>query len=160
LRSSSRIFSVIGIGWRRFSQKAPGEPCRRVRIAEVYAPVEFYRVTLQHHRVDIMICDIIAAYMDAKQGRTRLIEEQKQRRALAERLRGHEADAERDRTALTILEGELEDIDHALGRIEDGSYGTCEECGKAIGDDRLEAKPWARFCIVHQLELEKAGARR
>jgi RNA polymerase-binding transcription factor DksA len=121
--------------------------------------------------------------MDAKQGRTRLLEEQKQRRALAERLRGHEADAvepsarskldqppgesgsetierERDLTALTILEGELEDIDHALGRIEDGSYGTCEECGKAIGDDRLEAKPWARFCIVHQLELEKAGARR
>jgi DnaK suppressor protein len=121
--------------------------------------------------------------MDAKQGRTRLIEERKQRRALAERLRGHEADAvdqserskldehrgelgseivdrERDRTALTILEGELEDIDHALRRIEDGSYGTCEECGKAIGDDRLEAKPWARFCIVHQLELENAGARR
>lgn len=119
--------------------------------------------------------------MDAKLARTRLIEEEKQRRALAERLRSHERDAVeqselsrvdqhpgelgsetyergRDLTALTILEGELEDIHHALRRVEDRSYGTCEECGKPIGDDRLEAKPWARFCIVHQLELEKARA--
>lgn len=121
--------------------------------------------------------------MDVKQARERLVSERQHRQALADKLRGHEGDVveqgelskvdqhqaelgtetferERDLTALGILEGELEDIQHALRRIEDGSYGTCEECGTRIGDDRLEAKPWARFCIVHQLEAEKAVSRR
>ena len=39
---------------------------------------------------------------------------------------------------------------HALKRIDEGSYGTCEACGKAIGDDRLEALPAARFCLDDQ----------
>ena len=41
----------------------------------------------------------------------------------------------------------LADIDHALERIEAGSYGTCEVCGKPIGEERLTALPWARLCI-------------
>jgi RNA polymerase-binding protein DksA len=41
----------------------------------------------------------------------------------------------------------LGEIDAALKRIEDGTYGTCEGCGKPIGEDRLEAIPWTRFCI-------------
>ena len=36
----------------------------------------------------------------------------------------------------------------------------CEACGKPIGDERLEANPWARFCIVHQAEMERALSRR
>ena len=52
------------------------------------------------------------------------------------------------------FEGELEDIDAALGRIDDGSYGTCETCGKQIPKDRLEAKPAARFCIEDQERAE------
>jgi RNA polymerase-binding protein DksA len=38
-------------------------------------------------------------------------------------------------------------IDAALGRIESGSYGRCEECGKEIEEERLEAIPWATLCI-------------
>lgn len=41
----------------------------------------------------------------------------------------------------------LMEIDAALKRIEDGSYGTCRVCGKDIGAERLEAHPWASLCI-------------
>jgi RNA polymerase-binding protein DksA len=38
-------------------------------------------------------------------------------------------------------------IDAALGRIDDGTYGRCERCGKEIEEERLEALPWATLCI-------------
>jgi len=47
------------------------------------------------------------------------------------------------------LRRELDDIEHALARMDDGSYGTCEVCGKAISDARLEMLPATRFCIDH-----------
>ncbi|MEW6271091.1 MAG: TraR/DksA C4-type zinc finger protein [Thermodesulfobacteriota bacterium] len=46
-------------------------------------------------------------------------------------------------TMRTLQEHE---IDGALQRIEDGSYGTCEECGRPIEVERLEAVPWTRLC--------------
>ena len=42
---------------------------------------------------------------------------------------------------------QLHQIEKALGRIEDGTYGTCEICGKEIPLDRLEAVPWTTLCI-------------
>jgi RNA polymerase-binding transcription factor DksA len=44
----------------------------------------------------------------------------------------------------------LVEIDAALQRIEDGTYGSCEVCGKPIGAERLAAIPWARLCIDDQ----------
>jgi RNA polymerase-binding protein DksA len=41
----------------------------------------------------------------------------------------------------------LSEIDAALQRIEDGTYGKCRMCGKEIGTERLEAYPWASLCI-------------
>jgi RNA polymerase-binding protein DksA len=41
----------------------------------------------------------------------------------------------------------LNEIDAALKRIDDGTYGKCTECGKEIGLERLEARPWAALCI-------------
>jgi RNA polymerase-binding protein DksA len=38
-------------------------------------------------------------------------------------------------------------IDAALRRIDDGTYGICENCGQPIGEERLEAMPWATLCI-------------
>jgi DnaK suppressor protein len=38
-------------------------------------------------------------------------------------------------------------IDSALARIEDGTYGTCVNCGAQIAPERLEAMPWATLCI-------------
>ena len=45
------------------------------------------------------------------------------------------------------------DVKAALARIEDGSFGTCEVCGKPIGAARLAAIPWARLCIDDQRRL-------
>ena len=42
---------------------------------------------------------------------------------------------------------QLENINHALKRIEQGTYGTCEKCGKRITLARLKAVPFARFCL-------------
>lgn len=47
----------------------------------------------------------------------------------------------------------LEEIDAALLRIEEGSYGVCEACGEPIGAERLSAIPWARLCIDDQRRL-------
>lgn len=47
----------------------------------------------------------------------------------------------------------LDEVDAALQRIEDGTYGVCEICGKPIGAERLTAIPWARFCIDDQRRL-------
>jgi DnaK suppressor protein len=56
-----------------------------------------------------------------------------------------------DREVDYTLEGHseqvLRDIDAALGRIEAGTYGTCERCGKPIGEERLDAMPYATLCI-------------
>ena len=39
-------------------------------------------------------------------------------------------------------------VDAALRRVDDGSYGRCETCGRPIGDARLEARPEATTCIA------------
>ncbi len=52
-----------------------------------------------------------------------------------------EAGAARAREALS-------DIEHALERLDAGTYGTCEECGIAIPFERLEAIPATRFCVA------------
>lgn len=42
---------------------------------------------------------------------------------------------------------EIQEIDDALERIDDGSFGHCEECDGRIARDRLEAIPYARLCL-------------
>ncbi|MGZ4464113.1 MAG: TraR/DksA family transcriptional regulator [Nocardioides sp.] len=42
----------------------------------------------------------------------------------------------------------LADVEAALSRLDDGTYGTCERCGGPIGEGRLEARPVARTCIA------------
>jgi RNA polymerase-binding protein DksA len=41
----------------------------------------------------------------------------------------------------------IEKVDASLERMDDGTYGLCERCGKPIGKPRLEALPWAALCI-------------
>ena len=45
------------------------------------------------------------------------------------------------------LSENLAEVDRALAKMDDGTYGRCERCGKEIGDARLEAMPATRFCI-------------
>jgi RNA polymerase-binding transcription factor DksA len=62
---------------------------------------------------------------------------------------------EKDLSILEQVEAELADVEHALRRLDDGTYGTCEVCGKVIPDERLEAIPTARLCLEHQAEAER-----
>jgi RNA polymerase-binding transcription factor DksA len=121
--------------------------------------------------------------MDRARVKQRLNDERARRLALAQRLRREESDPvesselskvdqhpaelgsetferELELTTLTIVEGELKDIDDALRRLDDGTYGICEECGKPIDEARLEAVPWARYCVVDQARVEQALSRR
>jgi RNA polymerase-binding transcription factor DksA len=74
----------------------------------------------------------------------------------------HQADAGSDAYdrdfALSMLskeQGSLYEIDAALKRINDGSYGMCDICEKPIRHDRLEALPFTRYTVECQAELEK-----
>jgi DnaK suppressor protein len=49
----------------------------------------------------------------------------------------------------------LRDVVSALQKIDDGSFGACERCGEAISDKRLDALPFARYCIDCQRLVEE-----
>jgi RNA polymerase-binding protein DksA len=50
----------------------------------------------------------------------------------------------------------LVQIEHALERIDEGTYGLCERCGKPIGRERLLARPSATLCIDDQRLADRA----
>lgn len=56
---------------------------------------------------------------------------------------------------LEQIESELTDVERAMRKLDDGSYGTCEACGKAIESARLEAVPTARYCMEDQARAER-----
>jgi len=63
---------------------------------------------------------------------------------------------------LGLLENEralLKEIDEALERIDNGTYGICQGTGKPIGLARLRAKPWAKYCIEYARMVEKGLVR-
>jgi len=69
------------------------------------------------------------------------------------------ASSERERE-LTLSLGDrdrekLSEIDEALERINDNTYGMCEECGEPIAEDRLRALPFTRVCVECQSKNEK-----
>jgi len=49
----------------------------------------------------------------------------------------------------------LQEVDESLDRIENGTYGICEECGESIGLKRLEVRPVAKYCVPCKTKLEK-----
>jgi RNA polymerase-binding transcription factor DksA len=61
---------------------------------------------------------------------------------------------EKDLSILERVEAELNDVEHALSRLDEGTYGLCEACSQPIGDARLEAIPTARFCVDDQAAAE------
>ena len=50
----------------------------------------------------------------------------------------------------------LELIDEALVRVEKGEYGECVNCGEPVSEKRLDAVPWARYCLKCQ-DLQERG---
>jgi DnaK suppressor protein len=69
------------------------------------------------------------------------------------------ASEERDREINFILSDrervKLKQIDDALERLDDGSYGICESCGLEIAEERLEAMPFSRLCRDCQENQER-----
>lgn len=62
-----------------------------------------------------------------------------------------------DLSLVEQVRSELDDVDRALERLDDGTYGRCEACGGPIGEQRLAAMPAARYCLAHQVAAEAAG---
>jgi RNA polymerase-binding transcription factor DksA len=54
------------------------------------------------------------------------------------------------------LEAELAEVDAALRRVDDGTYGRCEVGGEHIPDERLELLPATRYCAAHAAEVERS----
>lgn len=69
------------------------------------------------------------------------------------------ADDERERQFSILLcdrdREKLDQIDEALERLEDGTYGICEECGAKISPGRLKVMPFARYCVPCKSQIEK-----
>jgi DnaK suppressor protein len=72
---------------------------------------------------------------------------------------GDVATATFDREMASTLEDNsthvLSEIDAALERIDAGTFGTCRVCGRPIGEERLEALPWATLCIEDKRKQER-----
>jgi DnaK suppressor protein len=49
----------------------------------------------------------------------------------------------------------LQEVDESLDRIENGTYGVCEECEDLIGLKRLEVRPVAKYCVPCKTKMEK-----
>jgi DnaK suppressor protein len=62
---------------------------------------------------------------------------------------GHTIAFERSQVGALIAQSRehLAEVDAALDRLEEGTYGTCERCGQPIPAGRLEARPTARWCV-------------
>ena len=60
--------------------------------------------------------------------------------------------AMQDVTAVTLdlRSRMLKDIERSLKQIAEGTYGLCEGCGEEISANRLQALPWARYCLTCQ----------
>lgn len=53
----------------------------------------------------------------------------------------------------------LREVEGALRRIEQGTYGVCRECEEPISPKRLDAVPWAKYCVVCQEKVAARAAR-
>lgn len=62
---------------------------------------------------------------------------------------------ERDLSLAENLRDLMEQIDHALQRIDAGTFGICERCGKPIEKARMKALPYARLCIKDKQAEER-----
>jgi RNA polymerase-binding transcription factor DksA len=129
---------------------------------------------------------VMPSHVDLDRARERLLEERERLQRIADALSGepgeeggserddlselsladqHPADVasetfeqEKDLSILDNVEEQLHDVEDALRRLDEGTYGRCEICGKPIGVERLRALPGTRYCIEHARELERQHA--
>ena len=66
-------------------------------------------------------------------------------------------DSGRDYQIYLNQKKELEEINDALKKIDEGTYGICEMCEDPIQEERLKIKPFAKYCIICREIIEKEG---
>lgn len=62
---------------------------------------------------------------------------------------------EKNASILEQVEAQLVEVDDAFVRLDKGTYGACEACGKPIEAARLRERPFARFCLEDQQRVER-----
>jgi len=67
------------------------------------------------------------------------------------------SDKEKQFTSLQRTREQLAEVEHALGKLEKGTYGLCDFCGKPIPSDRLEVVPQANLCLECKARQPKTG---
>jgi len=66
---------------------------------------------------------------------------------------------EKEQSLLVNEQALLTEVEDALKRIENGTYGRCIDCGQPIPEKRLEALPWAARCVKDEARLEERNLR-
>jgi DnaK suppressor protein len=106
--------------------------------------------------MDLAVTRAARTALDAERGRLR-VELDAEIEAPAQMTYGSQAAAasqvfaqQRDLALHDKAENELELVDAALARLDAGTFGTCLRCGNDIAPGRLEALPWAAYCIACQ----------
>lgn len=66
------------------------------------------------------------------------------------------SDADREEALLEVVGRQREQVRAALHRIDEGTFGTCVDCGTTLPDERLEARPEAARCMACQAKSEGA----
>lgn len=66
-----------------------------------------------------------------------------------------QSEEDRVRTLLGNEQSMLQEVDAALERIENGTYGRCGGCGRLIAQERLESVPFARLCVKCAIMTEQ-----
>ena len=69
----------------------------------------------------------------------------------------HVSEQQRDLALRERAQVHLGQVEAALTRLDEGTWGTCRRCGKAIAVARLEALPWAAYCIACQTIVDHEG---
>ncbi|MCL6583408.1 MAG: TraR/DksA C4-type zinc finger protein [bacterium] len=60
-----------------------------------------------------------------------------------------------DCTLISAYNEKLKNIEHAIDRLAEGNYGSCQKCGQPIPEKRLEALPFALYCVNCQKKKEE-----
>lgn len=106
------------------------------------------RILQEKDRVSALATDLRAEGLDESEG-DQLSELSAYDQHQAE-LGSETFEREKDISILESLETELADLEKALRKIDEGTYGICEACGKPIPAERLQAMPATRFCVEDQ----------
>lgn len=64
-------------------------------------------------------------------------------------------ETQQEQSTLVTIQALLTEVQRALERIDNGTYGTCVVCGQPIPEKRLEAIPWAARCVKDEEQLEE-----